>query len=66
LQQFLLRDPSTDICWDGDTSASSKAASAATRCRRDTDDDPMRVISDVADPWASVSTLKTFAVENGK
>jgi alkaline phosphatase D len=26
----------------------------------------MRVISDVADPKASVSTLKTFAVENGK
>jgi alkaline phosphatase D len=26
----------------------------------------LRVISDVADPKASVSTLKTFAVENGK
>jgi alkaline phosphatase D len=26
----------------------------------------MRVVSDVADPKASVSTLKTFAVENGK
>jgi alkaline phosphatase D len=26
----------------------------------------LRVISDVADPNASVSTLKTFAVENGK
>jgi alkaline phosphatase D len=26
----------------------------------------MRVISDVADPKATVSTLKTFAVENGK
>jgi alkaline phosphatase D len=26
----------------------------------------MRVISDVADPKASISTLKTFAVENGK
>jgi hypothetical protein len=26
----------------------------------------MRVISDVTDPQASVSTLKTFAVESGK
>jgi alkaline phosphatase D len=26
----------------------------------------MRVVSDVADPKAAVSTLKTFAVENGK
>jgi alkaline phosphatase D len=26
----------------------------------------LRVISDVVDPKASVSTLKTFAVENGK
>jgi phosphodiesterase/alkaline phosphatase D-like protein len=26
----------------------------------------LRVVSDVTDPKASVSTLKTFAVENGK